>query len=37
MFEATTNARARDAIRTAHAERGAILTGFMRRLFSSRH
>ncbi len=36
MFEATTNARARDAIRNAHAARGAALTGFMRRLLSSR-
>lgn len=35
MFEATTNARARDAIRAAHNERGAMLSGFIRRLFSS--
>ncbi len=31
MFEATTNARTRDAIRNAHAERGAILRGLFRR------
>ena len=37
MFESTANARTRDAIRAAHAERGAALTGFVKRLFSSRH
>ena len=31
MYEATTNTRTRDAIRTAHAERGAILRGLFRR------
>ena len=31
MFEATTNARTRDAIRTAHAQRGAVLRRFFRR------
>lgn len=36
MFEATTNARARDAIRTAHAERGAVLTGMFKRMFAAR-
>ena len=36
MFEATTNARTRDAIRTAHAERGAVLKGMFRRKTSLR-
>ncbi|SLN53220.1 hypothetical protein PSJ8397_02766 [Pseudooctadecabacter jejudonensis] len=31
MYEATTNARTRDAIRAAHAERGAVLRGLFRR------
>ncbi len=31
MFEATTHARTRDAIRTAHAERGAVLRRFFSR------
>lgn len=31
MFEATTDARTRDAIRNAHAQRGAVLRGFLRR------
>ena len=37
MFESTTHARTRDAIRSAHAERGAALNGLFRRLFLSRH
>lgn len=31
MFEATTDVRTRDAIRNAHAQRGAVLRGFFRR------
>ncbi|MDG1406987.1 MAG: hypothetical protein P8Q50_03945 [Octadecabacter sp.] len=31
MFEATTNARTRDAIRNTHAKRGAVLRGLFRR------
>lgn len=31
MFEATSNARTRDAIRAAHAARGEILRGMFKR------
>lgn len=30
MYESTANARTRDAIRTAHAERSKVLKGFFR-------
>ncbi|SLN68166.1 hypothetical protein PSA7680_03603 [Pseudoruegeria aquimaris] len=34
MFESTAQTRTRDAIRAAHAERGAAFAGMMKSLFS---
>ena len=36
MIETNTNARTRDAYRTAHAERGAAFAGLIKKLFSAR-
>ena len=35
MFESTATARTRDAIRAAHAERGAIVSSIIRKLLLS--